>query len=126
MVQRRTQRLELGRQRFALLESALRGTGGLGMHGVGLLLQRLACIREGNDHGPFVFGATFPQEKALGHQLTYKWHQCAGVQCHLVGLTSRWPCGRNRAAMRRIPVAQPRPRSMIAYQANELELSIQS
>ena len=86
MVQRRTQRLELGRQRFALLESALRGTGGLGMHGVGLLLQRLACIREGNDHGPFVFGATFPQEKALGHQLTYKWHQCAGVQCHLVGL----------------------------------------
>ena len=90
MVQRRTQRLELGRQRFALLESALRGTCGLGMHGVGLLLQRLACVREGYDHEPFVFGATFPQEKALGHELTYKWHQCAGVQCHLVGLSCRW------------------------------------
>lgn len=106
MVQRRTQRLELGRQRFALLESALRGTGGLGMHGVGLLLQRLACIREGNDHGPFVFGATFPQEKALGHQLTYKWHQCAGVQCHLVGLSRPSPRRRTLSAMLHLLAAQ--------------------
>ena len=24
---------------------------------------------------------------------TYKWHQCAGVLCHLVGLSCRWLCG---------------------------------
>lgn len=106
MVQRRTQR----RQSLALLESALRGTCGLGMHGMGLLLQRLACVREGNDHGPFVFGATFPQEKALGHQLTYKWHQCADVQCHLVGQCRQPAADASAVAMRRTPAAQPSSR----------------